>query len=563
MNEFGRQAWSRFVTLAKPVLRSEVRWKVLGLFAVLLTLILSANGLNLCNSYVLRDFGTAIEERQAAQFSYLALVYAGVFAVSTVVAAFSRFVEERLGLVWRRWLTRHLAQRYLAGQAYYRLNSRGDIDNPDQRITEDAKAFTTHTLSLILILLNSTIAFVSFAGVLWLITPWLFLTAVVYAVFGTLLTIGLGRRLVGMDVLQLKKEADFRYALIRVRENAERIALLRGEGTEGRRLDRRLDALADNWKGMIKVNRNLGFFTNGYNYMIQLIPALIVAPLYFRGEIPFGTVGQAAMAFSTLMNSFSIIVKEFDRITQFAAVVRRLGTFWEAVEKTQEPAPQGIDVAEDDTRVAYEGLTLLTPKDRRLLIKDLSLEVPRGRRLLITGPQGVGRSSVLRATAGLWASGEGRIVRPSLDEILFLPQQPYLVPGSLRDQLLYANRKDGLTDEQLLAVLKQVQMDPVLDRVDGLDAERDWPAFLSRGEQQQLAFARLLLANPRFAFLDEATCALDPSRGRYLYDLLSRSSITYISVGSDPGLADYHDMLLELRGGGAWGMVPRVCAASA
>jgi putative ATP-binding cassette transporter len=563
MTEFGRQAWSRFVTLAKPVLRSEVRWQVIGLFALLLALLLSVSGLNVVNSYVGRDFMTAISERHAAQFSYLALAYAGVFAVSTAVAVFARFAEERLGLLWRRWLTRHLAERYLAGHAYYRLTSRGDIDNPDQRIAEDAKVFTTNTLSLILILLNSTIAFIAFAGVLWSITPWLFLAAVVYAVFGTFLTVVLGRRLVGLDVLQLKKEADFRYELIRVRENAERIALLRGEGAEGRRLGRRLDALVDNGKAMTNVNRNLGFFTNGYNYLIQLIPALIVAPLYFRGEIEFGTVTQSAMAFSTLMNAFSIIVKEFDRITGFAAVVRRLGTFWEAIEKTQAPAPQGVEVALEDARVAYEGLTLLTPKDRRLLIKGLSLEVPRGRRLLITGPQGVGRSSVLRATAGLWTSGEGRIVRPNLGEILFLPQQPYLVPGTLRDQLLYAAREDKVTDEQLLGVLEKVKFEPVLERVGGLDAALDWPALLSRGEQQQLAFARLLLANPRFAFLDEAVCALDPSRGYHLYGLLSRTSITYISVGSDPGLADYHDMVLSLQGDGAWGMVPRACAASA
>jgi putative ATP-binding cassette transporter len=484
-----------------------------------------------------------------------------VFALSTVGAVFYRFTEERLGLLWRGWLTRHLIGRYLSGHAYYRLNSRADVDNPDQRIAEDVRNFTTTTLSLVLILLNSGVRLFLFSGVLWSITPQLFLTAVIYAGVGTLLTVLVGHRLVGLNIGQFRKEADFRHELIRVRDQAEPIALLKGEGDEDRRLWHRLQAVLENLKRIIAVNRNLGFFTTGYNYLIQLIPILVVAPLYIRGEIEFGEVTQSAMTFNNVIAAFSLVVVEFARISSFAAVVERVGALGEAVEEKPAGPVPAIEVVEDGPRLAYEGLTLLTPKDARPLIKSLSLEIPAGGRLLITGPNGSGRSALQRATAGLWRRGEGRIVRPALERVIFLPQQPYLVPGTLRDQLLYGGREEGITDEAILAVLRQVRFDPVLERVGGLEAGGNWPEVLSLGEQQLLAFARLLLARPRFAFLDEATSALQPGLGRQLYEVLSRTSVTYVSVGTDPGLLEYHDMLLEISQGGTWRVTPRSPAA--
>lgn len=563
MTLIGRQAWSRFVTITKPIFQSELRWQASSMLVLLIALLLSVSGLNVVNSYVGRDFMTAICERQEHRFAFLALCYAGVFAVSTVVAGFCRFVEERLGLLWRDWLTRHLTSRYLAGQAYYRLNARGPIDNPDQRIAEDIKAFTTTTLSIVLILLNSAITLTAFSGILWSITPWLVVAAVGYAVFGSLLTLLLGHRMVGLDILQLKKEADFRYELIRVREHAEPIALLRGERQEDARLRGRLREVVDNAKRIIAVNRNLGFFTTGYNYLTQLIPVLIVAPLYMRSEIEFGTVTQAAMAFGHALGAFSVIVVEYQRLTAFAAVIARLGSFREAIVETPAAVGPQVEMVEDDARLGYDGLTLLTPEDGRLIVKDLSVDIARGQRLLITGPRGSGRTALLRAAAGLWVRGDGRIMRPNLEDVRFLPQRPYLVPGSLRDQLLYAAPDDGITDERILAVLRKVKFEPILDRMGGLDSERDWPAVLSLGEQQVLAFARLLLAHPRFAFLDEAVSAIDTHRGQFLYDLLSRTPITYISVANDPDLMDYHDVQLELRGQGAWRMVAHQRVVSA
>jgi putative ATP-binding cassette transporter len=557
MTLLARKTWTRLVTITRPIFQSELRWRALGLFSLLVTLLFAITEFNVYNSYVLRDFTTAIAERQGKRFFLLALLYACVFVGSTLVAGFKQFVEESLGLLWRKWLTKHLTARYLARRAYYWLKWRGDIDNPDQRIAEDVKTFTTTALSIVLLVLGSTITICSFAGVLWSITPWLLLAAIGYTIFGTLGAVVLGGRLVGLDVLQLKREADLRYELIRVREHAEPVALLRGEQQEDTRLGRRLDDVVGNQRRIIRINRNLSFFTNGYKYMIQLIPPLIAAPFYFRGDIDFGTVTQATMAFTLIMDAFSVILTQFAMVTSFAAVITRLGCVWEALDAESGPMKSPIEVIEDGPRLEYEHLTLVTPDEGRLLIKDLSLKVPYGQRLLIMGPNGAGRTTLLRATAGLWTAGEGRIIRPAAKNTVFLPQQPYLVPGTLREQLLYAVRDSTILDDEILIALKAVEFEPILERVGGLDAERDWAHVLSLSEQQLLAFARLLLINPRFAFLDEATSNLDVARSRLLYRLLSDTDINYVSVADDVGLLEYHDMLLELRGGGEWRTRPR------
>jgi putative ATP-binding cassette transporter len=288
--------------------------------------------------------------------------------------------------------------------------------------------------------------------------------------------------------------------------------------------------------------------------MTRLIPVLITLPLYIRGDIEFGQVAQAEVGFNFVLDAFSLIVKEFQRITTFAAVVERLGAFYEATEDTAAVSKSPLETVEDDSRLAYQGLTLETPDDGRLLLDNLSLELPQGKRLLIDGPDGSGRTSLMRATAGLWRQGQGRIVRPPLDRMMFLPQQPYLTLGMLRDQLLYGTPAERtIPDERLLEVLQEVQLEAVLERVGGLDVEqRDWSSILSLGEQQSLAFARLLLGEPDFAFLDETTSALPAERVRELYDLLARTSTTYVTVGSGGDLFGYHDVLLQLHGDGTW-----------
>ncbi len=544
---------SRFGLIPKLFFLPEAGWQGIALLALLFFLVLIVKGLDIRNSYVWGDLITSATERKAELVCHLALLYAAVFAGSAIVAAFLRFTEELLGLRWRNWLTHHLTERYLASRAYHRIKESGQLDNPDQRISEDVKTFTTSTLSILLIMTNSTVALLGFAGVLWSITPWLLAGAVGYAAFGTLMTVLLGRRLVGLDVQQFKKEADFRYELVRLREHAGSIALLQGEEHEQGRLRGRFAHVLNNFRIIIGVNRNLGFFTSWYGYMTQLIPVLITVPLYIRGEIEFGQVMQAQVGFNFVLDSFSLLVKEFQRITTFAAVVERLKDFYEATEPQTASAKSSLEIVEEP-RLAYAGLTLAAANDERLLVANLSLEIPRGKRLLILGPNASARTALMRATAGLWKTGQGRIVRPPMWSMMFLPQQPYLTLGSLRDQLLYAlASREQITEKRLLSVLQDVHLETVLERTGGLDTEqRDWTSILSLAEQQSLAFARLLVAEPKVAFLDESLSALPAERMRDLYGLLFRTVATYISTASGPELQEYHDQLLQLHSDGTW-----------
>ena len=275
---------------------------------------------------------TAISHREKAGFVRLAVLYLGVFAAMTAVAVFYRFAEERLGLFWRAWLTGRVTERYLDGRTYFWLKETAEIDNPDQRIAEDMRAFTTTTLAFTLMLLNGALAAVSFSGVLWTISPLLFVVALGYAALGTLMTVLLGRPLVGLNYRQPDREADFRATLNHVRENAESVALSHREGRLKAGLLSRIDELVENFRRITSVNRNLGFFTTGYNYLIQIIPALIVAPRFIRGEVEFGVITQSAMAFAQLLGAFSLIINQFGSISSFAAVVARLSALAGAVE---------------------------------------------------------------------------------------------------------------------------------------------------------------------------------------------------------------------------------------
>lgn len=346
----------QFVHIGRPFFLSEARWRAFGMLALLIGLLLAVSGLNVVNSYVGRDFMTAISERQAAQYSRLVITYAGVFVASTLVAVAARYTEERFGLMWRRWLTRHLIDKYLSGRAYCRLNDVEVIDNPDQRISEDVKNFTVTTLSFILMILNSTITVFAFLGVLWSISPVLFLVALAYPALGTGMAFLLGHRLVGLDNLQLKKEANLRYELVRVREFAESIATVGSEAAERTTLRERVEDVVENFKEVILVNRNLNFFTTFYNYMIQLIPLMIAAPLFFQGRVAFGVVTQSAMAFSLVVNAFSLIVMQFQSIASFSAVITRLGMLWEELEQGAERAdPSPAPDSDSDLDLDFDG----------------------------------------------------------------------------------------------------------------------------------------------------------------------------------------------------------------
>ena len=384
-----------------------------------------------------------MQHRDKAEFIRQAVFYIGVFAASTLVAVISRFTEERLALLWREFLTRGALTRYLANGTYYQMDEADELANPDQRISEDVRAFTVTTLSFVLMLLNSSFTVVAFSGVLWSISPLLFIVAVLYAACGSFLTIALGRPLVTLNHDQFDKEANFRSSLIHVRENAESIMLAHREEQLTVRLLQRLEELVSNFRRITAVNRNVGFFTTGYNWLIQIIPALIVAPAFINGNIEFGVITQSAMAFTLLVGAFSLIITQFQSISTFAAVVTRLSSLVAAVEQSQTITASAIQIEDKaEGRLAFERLTLLSAQDGGPVIKDLSVSIPRGTRVLLTGPNHAARVGLFRATAGLATAGTGCIIRPGAEAMLFLAQRPYLSKGTLRQVLVPPRRRD-------------------------------------------------------------------------------------------------------------------------
>jgi vitamin B12/bleomycin/antimicrobial peptide transport system ATP-binding/permease protein len=580
---FDRLTWKRFTIAIGRFTTSDVggraKWMIVGLVVFLLAI----NGLNVVNSYVGRDFITAITQRDQPGFVRFALLYIAVFGASTLVSVIHRFVEERLGLLWRSWLTDRLLHSYLDHFTYYRLSDQlranGEIDNPDQRISEDVRSFTTTTLSFVLLILNGTLTAIAFSSVLWAISKTLFLVAIAYAGIGSFLTVVFGYKLVGLNYAQLDREADFRADLVHARANAEALALSQNEPGVLRRLERHLDALVSNFRRITSVNRNLGFFTTGYNYLIQIIPALIVGPLFMKGEVEFGVVTQSAMAFSQLLGAFSLIVTQFQSISSFTAVIARLGSLGEAIEQSEAVSSlshescehgdvlidcpiclarrvgasevPGVTTREDDGRLEYQEVTLRTAQEDRLLLKELSLAIPEKTRVRIIGPNNPAKLALFRATAGLWDTGSGRIVRPPPYRILFLPERPYLPPGSLHQILREPRPGAEISDEDIEKMVDALDLDGVVDRV-GIDSDVDWATALSLGEQQLVAVARLVLAEPQFAFLERPHTTLTPDEVATMLDLLTEHAITYINIDDRELETDRYDAVLELGAGGAW-----------
>ena len=331
----------RLVTAIRTFARSGVGLRAKLMFAVIVALLLAVNGLNVANSFVNRNLMSAIAARHSAEFVRQAQFTLAVFAGSTIVAVLARFAEERLSLLWREFLTERAISVYMANGTYYRLAMSGEVANPDQRIAEDTRAFTATTLSFVLMATNSAFTILSFSGVLWSISPLLFVVSVVYASLGSYLTIKLARPLVKLNSDQLDHEASFRSALIHVRENAEGIMLRRESESEATGLRERLDRLAENFRRITTVNRNVGFFSTGYNWLIQLIPVVVIAPAFMRGEIEFGVITQSAMVFTTLVAAFSLVVTQFQSLSTYAAVVSRLGSLLDAFESEAPASTSG------------------------------------------------------------------------------------------------------------------------------------------------------------------------------------------------------------------------------
>ncbi|MFQ3585525.1 MAG: ABC transporter ATP-binding protein/permease [Cyanobacteriota bacterium] len=544
-----------FVAVWRQIHQRWVQWVLL---TFLLFLSLTVNRLNVMISFIFRFIDTALQQKEEPTFWQFLIIY-GVLIISAIpILVIYRYTRLKLGLYWREWLTQYFLDRYFDQRAYYELDSNAantEIDNPDQRMSEDVRSFTGTTLSFLLDILDSILTLYAFTGILYGISRPLALGLVIYATVGTGIAILAGRKLIKINFDQLRYEADFRYSLVHVRDNAESIAFYQGEGQELRQILERFAAALRNFDLLIIWQAVIDIFQYAYNYFTRIVPYVIVAPLYFSGVRDFGTITQATIAFSQVLSALSIVANQIQSISSFAAGINRLGAFHESLE---DPALRYTRDREStiQTRIAHQlalnNVTLLTPNSEQTLVRDLSFALEAGQRLLIVGVSGSGKSSLLRAIAGLWTNGKGSITRPDTEEMLFLPQKPYMLLGSLRDQLLYPMRRQDLTDEDLVRVLNQVNLGGLPERLDGFEAEKDWANTLSLGEQQRLAFARILITQPRYAILDEATSALDVANEKLLYLQLQHLNTTYISVGHRPSLLAYHDLVLELQGGSAW-----------
>ena len=548
------------------VTAEQVGTKAKWLFAMLALFLLAINALNVVNSYVGRDFMTAIENRKFDEFVRMSLIYVGVFAVSTLVSVSYSFTEQRLGLLWRFWGTRDSILNYTNNRVYYRLSKKGEIGNPDQRIADDIRTYCTTTLSFMLILVNASLTVIAFSGVMWTISPLLFVVSVLYAAVGTLMTIIFGRPLVRLNYDQLDKEANLRASLTYLRGNVESVAVSRREGHLIQLSLKCLGDLAMNFRRIIAVNRNVGFFTTGYNWLIQIIPALIIAPLFIEGKVEFGVITQSAIAFTQLLGAFSIIVNQFQSISSYTAVITRLAALAEARETAkaeEEAAP--IAFSHEEAQVVYSGLTLRSPRSGRVLIKDLSVTIPQGRRVLVRGRDETARSALFLSTVGLWDVAEGRIGRPSLEQILLVTELPYLPPGTLRELLMRPwpeetrPWKQHLTDiqvpeAQIMETLRTLNIDTMVKGFGGLDQRQHWENILPLDQQQMVVLARVLLSKPRFVFLDRPSTTLGPERVDWILNLLNETAIPYVTFENDesPLNAERYDSVLEIKEGGAW-----------
>ena len=528
-----------------------------GMLILLILLIIALVGTTAYSSFVNRYLvDSLIQDRDYSKFINILSINIVVFVCLTLLTGFSKFVRKQIALDWYKWLNNQILDKYLSNRAYYKINFKADIDNPDQRLSQEIEPVTTNALNFSATFLEKVLEMVTFLIIVWSISQNIALILLAYTIIGNLIAVYLNQELTKINQEELLFKADYSYALTHVRNHAESIAFFQGENQESNILGRRFSNLIKNIERKISWERSSEIFSRGYQSIIQIFPFLVLAPLYIKDEIDFGQLGQAALACNLFAIALGELTSQFGTAGQFSSYVERLSEFSDALEEvTKQPENVSTIKTIEENHLAFENVTLQTPNYEQVIVEDLSLSVQPGEGLLIVGPSGRGKSSLLRAIAGLWNAGTGRLVRPPLKEVLFLPQRPYIILGTLREQLLYPKTNRQMTDAELKEILQQVNLQNLLSRVDGFDTEVPWENILSIGEQQRLAFARLLVTHPSFTILDEATSALDLQNEGRLYQQLQSTKTTFISVGHRESLFDYHQWVLELAQDSSWQLV--------
>ena len=554
---FLREAWR----LAWPYWASEEKWAAGGLLAAVIALNLVYVWLTVRLNQWNNAFYNALQQYDWPVFWWQFAIFGMIATAIIVVLVYQSYLQRILHIRWRHWLTHHFLGNWLGERAYYHIQlDLNATDNPDQRIAEDLDRFAATSLDLSVGMLNAVVTLFSFLFILWtlsgpLVVPlggfsitipgYMVFAAIAYATAGTLLTRWIGNPLVRLTFDQQRYEADFRFSLVRLRENAEGVAFYGGEAREQAIFHVRFARVVANWWDIIRRRKKLGWFTTSYHQVAVVFPFLVAAPRYFDKQIALGGLMQIASAFGRVQDSLSFIVSSYTEIAEYQAVVERLRGFRARVDEIAavRQGPQPITIERGGQGVAIENLEIRLPGGD-LLREDIALAAGPDRPVLITGPSGSGKSTLLRAIAGLWPFGSGRI-RVGDGRALFLPQRPYLPLGTLADAITYPQRHHGSNRAELDAALHAVGLSYLVDQ---LDVDGNWSQRLSGGEQQRVGFARVLLARPDVVFLDEATSALDEATEAALYRLLRDAEWrpTIVSVGHHATLKRFHEAVIDL-----------------
>ncbi|WP_397449993.1 ABC transporter ATP-binding protein/permease [Pseudomonas sp. NA-150] len=550
--EFFRRVWK----LVTPYWRSEEKRMAWGLLLAVVALTLFSVGVSVVMNTWYKYFYNALQEKDLAAFTQQIMYFCGIAVIAILAGVYRLYLTQMLTIRWRRWLTEQHFAKWLAHKNYYQLEQQGYTDNPDQRLTEDLDNFTSNTLGLSLGLLRTVVSMVSFSIILWgvsgsievmgiTIPGYMFWAALIYAAVGSWLTHKVGQRLIGLNNQQQRYEADLRFALIRVRENAESIAFSNGETNEKQRLSSRFGMIWSNYWNIMKVSKRLTFFTSGYSQIASIFGIVVAAPRYFSGAIELGGLMQINSAFGSVQENFSWFIDAYTSLASWRATSDRLLSFRQGMTEN-ETHTSTINVSREGKGLSFENLALKLADGRDLLV-NANLDIDQGDRIMLSGRSGSGKSTLLRALGGLWQNGDGRVRLPS-ERYLFLPQRPYLPIGTLREALSYPQAPDAYPAERFAQVLEICRLGHLVPR---LDESNHWQRMLSPGEQQRVAFARALLYAPSWLYMDEATSAMDEEDEAVLYQALidELPDVTLISVGHRSSLKRFHRRHLRIDGG--------------
>ncbi len=572
MKQFNKEVFVDAWRLIKPYWVSSEKKTAYILLAAIIFLNLAIVFINVLFNLWYKEFYNALQAMDEkafwvalAQFSALAFFY-------IISAVYSLYLNQMLQIKWRRWLTDYFLNKWMDKKIYYHLQVfNHQTDNPDQRISEDLNMFISQSLSLSLGLLSAIVTLFSFISILWIVSGPLHFTvfrlkitipgymvwaALLYAIVGTWITAAIGRPLIPLNFNQQRFEADFRFNLVRIRENSESVALYGGENQEHKHLIIKFADIFENyWKIMVR-QKKLTWFTSGYNQIAIIFPILVAAPRFFARKIQLGGLMQIAQAFGQVQTSLSYIVNSYTSLAAWHAVADRLRTFEHNIEsiKALQQSNSNIQYKQSNFLVV-KNLSIMLPDNKTYLIKDLSFELKPKQSLLIVGPSGIGKSTLMRTIAGLWPFGCGEIELPPKEKTLFLPQKPYLPIGTLRDVLLYPNGDPSIDNETLKELLVSLNLKYLAKHLLEINM---WSQVLSLGEQQYIAFGRIFLQKPEWIFMDEATSALDEKSEKLLYIRLFEElpQSACLSVGHRSSLLNYHKIKLSLLGGGNWSLEP-------